>query len=110
MSTTPVAQPRKAQARPAQNSVRPELMRIESASAPWWSQAPDVAAKCAHVAFMPLRIAAAAADAAVSLAFVGLGLAVYLWWTGTIEDEAVAGLLGQVGNRLLGIVKNSGLI
>lgn len=85
-------------------------MRLEAASLPWWGHTPSVVARCVQVAFMPLRLLAAAADAAVSLAFVGLGLSVYLWWTGIIADEAVAGFLGQVGNRLLGIVKSSGLI
>jgi len=110
MSTSTAATPRKAPPRTAPASVKAELMRIEASSLPWWGQAPHVAKACLQVAILPLRVVSMAADAAVSLSFVGLGAAIYLWWSGRIADETVANLLGQIGNRLLGIVKSSGLI
>jgi|HigsolmetaAR202D_1030399.scaffolds.fasta_scaffold00423_13 hypothetical protein len=96
--------------RTASPSVAETLSRIETASSPWWAQTPAVAYACLRIAAMPVRLVAAAADAAVSLAFVAMGAAVYMWWTGMIPDEAVAEFLGRIGERLLDIVRSSGLI
>jgi len=91
-------------------SVRPDLDRIVAAGRPWWAEAPDVAAKCLSLAFAPVRYAALAAEAAVSLAFVAVFGTVGLWWTGYIPDEVVASYLGQVGDRALAILQASGLL
>lgn len=91
-------------------SVRPDLDRIVAVGRPWWAEAPDVAAKCLSLAFAPVRYAAMAAEAAVSLAFLAVIGAIALWWTGYIPDEVVAGYLGQVGDRALAILQASGAL
>ena len=92
-----------------QVSVRPDLDRVAAASRPWWAEAPDVAAKCLALAFAPVRYAALAAEAAVSLAFVAVFGAIGLWWTGYIPDAVVAHYLGQAGDRALAILQASGV-
>jgi hypothetical protein len=101
--------PAAAERRP-NNSASDRLARIEVASSPWWASAPDIASKCAKVAVFPLKAVTLAADAAVSLTFVGVGVTAALWWYGYISDAAVSGFLGKLGERGLGIVRSSGLI
>lgn len=96
--------------RPPAPSVRPDLERIAAATRPWWAEAPDVAAKCLALAFAPLRFAAIAAEAAVSLAFVAVFGAAALWWAGYIPDAVVAAYLGQLGDRALAILQASGVL
>lgn len=93
-----------------QPSVRPDLERMAAVSRPWWAEVPDVVAKCLTLAFAPVRYAALAAEAAVSLAFVVVFGTVALWWAGYIPDAVVAHYLGQVGDRALAILQASGVI
>lgn len=89
---------------------RRELLRIEAASRPWWSEFPAVALKCLELAFLPLRWLAILAEAVVSIAFVSVGIAVWLWWSGRIPDSVVVDLLARVGARLLAIVGKAGFL
>lgn len=95
--------------RPA-NKTSEKLSRIEAASFPWWTTFPAVAANCVKIATFPVRAVTLAADAAVSLAFVAISGTAIMWWFGWISDAAVAGFLGKLGERALGIVRSSGLI
>lgn len=93
-----------------QQTVRPDLERIADNVRPWWTEAPDVAAKCLTLAFAPVRYAALAAEFAVSLCFLSVFGAAGLWWLGYIPDETVAHYLGVVGDRGLRILQASGVL
>lgn len=97
------------ESRPA-NKTSQKLSRLEAASSPWWASLPAVAVNCVKIAVFPAKAVAQAADAVVSLAFVALGGTAVMWWFGWISDASVAGFLGKLGERALGIVRSSGLI
>ena len=107
MTSTPQARPDRPRVK---SSARNDLNRIESTGSPWWTQAPAVALACAAIATAPLRLLAAVADTAVSLAFLAAFGSVALWYTGYIPDDTVAAFLGEIGVRLLSVVENADLI
>lgn len=92
------------------SSAKDDLVRIEAAGVAWWATAPSVMMICLSVATAPFRALAIAADAAVSLIFLGVFGAVALWYAGYIPDETVAQALGHVGTRLLAIAEATGII
>jgi hypothetical protein len=96
--------------RPQNNPIKAEFNRIEAASTPWWANAFSVFSTCVTLAILPFRMVVLAAEAIVALTFAGLIAVVYLWYNGMIPDSTVTELLGSLGNRLIGIIENSGLI
>jgi len=92
------------------SSIRPDLNRIEAATAPWWTAAPSVAGACINAVLMPVKWIVIAADAVVALTFVAFGAIVWMWWTGAISDATAAEFIGKIGERCLGILKSSGWI
>ncbi|MTH96004.1 hypothetical protein [Roseibium sp. RKSG952] len=90
--------------------IRKDFNRLEAASKPWWTEALSVAQKCAALAFAPFRLVVAALDAAVAGCFLGLVVVVWMWWTERIPDQLVSEVVAKVGDRILAIVKDSGII
>jgi hypothetical protein len=106
-----MSNPRVQSARPtARTSARADLNRIESASRPWWTELPRVASLCAALIVAPARIFAVAAETAVNVAFLAAIGTLALWYFRFIPDAAVAAVLGQIGDRALGILEGSGLL
>lgn len=104
--------PRKPQMskRPQNNPIKAEFNRLEAASTPWWAHAFSVFGRCFAMAFLPFRMAVLAAEAVVAFTFAGIVVAGFLWYKGVIPDSAVTELLAALGNRLIAIIENSGLI
>lgn len=96
--------------RPQNNPIKAEFSRLQAASMPWWGHTFDVATRCVAIAVLPFRMIVLAAEALVALAFAGMIVAGYLWYTGVIADGVVASLLGGIGDRLIGIVEASGVL
>lgn len=91
------------------SSARNDLDRIETAGTAWWANAPTIAMTCLSVSVAPFKLIAAAADFALSLAFLSIFAAIGLVYMQVIPDTAVAALLNEVGTRMLGILETSGL-
>jgi hypothetical protein len=96
--------------RPQNNPIKAEFNRLEAASTPWWAHGFSVFGRCVELAILPFRMAVLAAEAIVAFTFAGLVVAGYLWYKGVIPDAAVTELLAGLGNRLISIIENSGLI
>lgn len=96
--------------RPQNNPIKAEFSRLQSASLPWWAHTFDVATRCIVLAVLPFRMIVLAAEAVVAMAFAGMIVAGYLWYTGVIADSVVASLLGGIGERLIGIIEASGVL
>jgi hypothetical protein len=96
--------------RPQNNPIKAEFNRLEAASTPWWAHAFSVFGHCVSMAILPFRMAVLVAEAVVAFTFAGLVVAGYLWYKGVIPDSAVTELLAGLGNRLIAIIENSGLI
>nr|WP_250807211.1 hypothetical protein [Neorhizobium tomejilense] len=95
---------------PPRSSARNDLDRIETASTPWWANTPSVAMNCLSIAAVPFNFLSRAASTAVDLCFLAVVATVALWWTGHIPQETVVSVLGDVGQRILGILEGSGLL
>lgn len=96
--------------RPQNNPIKAEFNRLEAASTPWWAHTFSVLARCVTLAVLPFRMAVLAAEAVVAFTFAGLVVAAFLWYKEIIPDSAVTELLVSLGNRLIAIIENSGLI
>lgn len=96
--------------RPQNNPIKAEFSRLQAASTPWWAHSFDVMTKCVALAILPFRMAVLAAEAVVALAFAGLIVTAYLWYSGAISDSLVASFLAGIGDRLIGIIEASGVL
>lgn len=105
------AQPRKRTKKPTTApGIRKDFNRLEAASSPWWTEFPSIIQKCALLAVAPFRFAAMALDAAMAACFLGFVVVIWMWWTERIPDQVVSEVVSQVGDRILAIVKDSGVI
>jgi hypothetical protein len=103
----PLAQPPR---KPPGNPVAALSNTVSATARPWWADGFSVAATCAKVLFFPLKLVSQIAQTAVELAFVAVFVAFGLWYLGYIPDEQVARILGELGNRGLGIIQASGIL
>ncbi len=92
------------------NPVQGLIYAVDAGSRPWWAETLSVFRLCVLAIYMPIRVISEVSSALVSLAFLAVLAAIGLWYAGYIPDAVVVKYLSIVGDRLFGIVKNSGLI
>jgi hypothetical protein len=96
--------------KPVGNPVQGLVDTTRAAGRPWWAEAFYVAAVCAKLIYMPVKIIGDVANTLVALIFVGVFSLIGLVAGGYIPDAVVIKYLAMVGDRVLSLVQASGLI